>query len=97
MEDTDQSVYAYLRLGDAADGPVLVVCNFTPVPRYEYRVGVPKTGFWREMVNTDAGVYGGSNLGNNGGVEAEAIGLHGEQASVSLTLPPLATIILKAA
>ena len=97
MDDADQSVYAYLRLGDAGDEPVLVVCNFTPVPRYEYRVGVPKNGFWQEVVNTDAGVYGGSNLGNNGGVEAATAGLHGEQASVSLMLPPLATIILRAA
>ena len=95
--DVDQSVYAYLRFGDASDKPVLVVCNFTPVPRYEYRVAVPNSGFWQELVNTDAGVYGGSNLGNNGGVEAGVEGPQGEKAFVSLTLPPLATVVLKAA
>jgi 1,4-alpha-glucan branching enzyme len=94
MDDSVQSVYAYLRLGKDGDPPALIVCNFTPVPRFGYRVGVPSTGLWRELVNTDAGLYGGSNLGNGGGVQAEHYGFHDLPASVSLTLPPLATIIL---
>ncbi len=97
MEDAEQSIYAYLRVGHAADPAVLVVCNFTPVPRHGYRIGVPNGGFWKEAVNTDAAVYGGSNVGNNGGVEAEPVACHGQQVSVSLSLPPLATLILRAA
>jgi 1,4-alpha-glucan branching enzyme len=97
MDDSAQSVFAWLRLGGDGDAPVLVVSNFTPVPRYGYRLGVPRTGHWREAVNTDAGCYGGSNLGNDGGVEAAAEGSHGLAASVTLVLPPLATIILVAA
>ena len=97
MDDADQSVYAFLRLGEASDRPVLVACNFTPVPRRLYRVGVPVVGLWQEVVNTDAAVYGGSNVGNDGGVEAEPTGCHGQRASLVVTLPPLATIILRAA
>ena len=96
MDDADQSVFAYLRTGDEDDAPVLVVCNFTPLPRYGYRVGVPSGGSWEEIVNTDAQPYGGSNMGNAGRVRAEDASCHGLPAFVSLTLPPLATIILRA-
>jgi len=96
MDDAGQSVFAYLRLGGPDDPPVLAVCNFTPVPRLNYRLGVPIEGVWREIVNTDASIYGGSGLGNDGQVIAENISLHGQPASVSLTLPPLATLILRA-
>ncbi len=96
IDDRDQSVFAYLRFGDDGDAPVLAVCNFTPVPRDAYRLGVPHTGVWREVLNTDAETYGGSNMGNSGEVSAEAVASHGLPASVSLVLPPLATIILKA-
>ena len=68
----------------------------TPVPRYGYRIGVPKAGAWHEVLNSDAGVYGGSNLGNGGGVGADAVAVNGFEASVALTLPPLATIVLRA-
>ncbi|MGI4975592.1 MAG: alpha amylase C-terminal domain-containing protein, partial [Janthinobacterium lividum] len=95
-EDAEQSVFAYLRLGDEADPAVLVVCNFTPVPRYGYRVGVPVSGFWREALNSDAAGYGGSNVGNGGGVWAEGTASHDQPASMLLTLPPLATLILVA-
>ncbi|MBV8095657.1 MAG: 1,4-alpha-glucan branching protein GlgB [Acetobacteraceae bacterium] len=95
LEDRDQSVYAYLRFGSPEDAPALVVCNFTPVPRYEYRLGVPRPGLWREALNTDAAIYGGSNTGNGGAVEAGEIASHGLPSSVSLTLPPLATVILQ--
>jgi 1,4-alpha-glucan branching enzyme len=97
MDDADQSVYAFLRLGDNSDPPILVICNFTPVPRGGYRIGVPQTGSWEELLNTDAAIYGGSNMGNAGLVEAYASPLHDQPASMSLTLPPLATIILRAA
>ena len=81
--DTENSVFAFARFG--AHGDVAVaVSNFTPVPRTNYRVGVPKAGFFKETVNTDAGTYGGSNLGNMGGVHSEEIGAHGEGQSIVL-------------
>ncbi|RFC66043.1 1,4-alpha-glucan branching protein GlgB [Fulvimarina endophytica] len=91
--NNEQSVLAYARK-DREGRTVLVVCNFTPVPRHEYRVGVSKPGFWAERLNTDAEVYGGSNVGNMGGKEAEEHSVHGRPYSVSLSLPPLATIVL---
>ncbi|MGH8161473.1 MAG: alpha amylase C-terminal domain-containing protein, partial [Gammaproteobacteria bacterium] len=91
-DDADQSVFAFLRRGEEGDPSVLVVSNFTPVPRHGYRIGVPRDGHWRELMNTDAAVYGGSNLGNAGGVETEAVAAHGQAHSLSLTLPPLATL-----
>jgi 1,4-alpha-glucan branching enzyme len=94
-DDRAQSVFAYLRLGVEAAKPVLVVCNFTPVPRRDYRIGVPDSGYWREVFNSDAAVYGGSNVGNGGGAMAEAVASHGEGQSVLLTLPPLAVIVLQ--
>ena len=95
IDDADQSVFAYLRLAEDAP-PALVVCNFTPVPRYGYRLGVPQGGPWREVLNTDASPYGGSNVGNGGSVHAEDAPSHGLPASLPLTLPPLATIVLVA-
>jgi 1,4-alpha-glucan branching enzyme len=74
---------------------VLVACNFTPVPRHGYRVGVPVGGFYRELLNTDAGHYGGSNVGNAGGVRADPWPSGGQPWSVSLTLPPLGVVMLK--
>jgi 1,4-alpha-glucan branching enzyme len=94
LHDSEQSVLGFLRR--AADGSTAVaVCNFTPVPRWGYRLGVPLPGHYRERVNTDSEIYGGSNMGNGGGVFAEDIGSHGRPHSLSLTLPPLATIILE--
>jgi len=96
MDDSEQSVYAYLRLGAPGDAPVLVVCNFTPIPRTGYRVGVPQDGVWSEILNSDAAPYGGSNVGNGGAVTAETVPSHDLPASLVLILPPLATIILRA-
>ena len=96
LDDSDQSVFAYLRLGNEADRAVLAVCNFTPVPRSDYRLGVPHSGTWRELVNTDSALYGGSNVGNSGALQAQDIPSHGLPASLLLTLPPLATLILRA-
>ncbi|TPQ46102.1 1,4-alpha-glucan branching enzyme, partial [Prosthecomicrobium hirschii] len=91
-DDRDQSVYAWLRLGDRHDPPVLAVSNFTPVPRPGYRVGLPFAGRWREVLNTDADLYGGSGLGNQGAVVAAAVPSHGLPASAEILIPPLATV-----
>ena len=93
-DDRAQSVFAFLRL-DRSGAPVLVVSNFTPVPRTDYRVGVPMAGCWIEKFNSDAKVYGGSGIGNGGATEAIAVACHGLAACLVLTLPPLATIILR--
>ncbi|MBS0365445.1 MAG: 1,4-alpha-glucan branching protein GlgB [Proteobacteria bacterium] len=91
--DADASVIAFLRR-DAAAAPLLVVCNFTPVPRDRYRLGVPQGGAWRELLNSDAGIYGGSSLGNLGGAAADGPGMHGLPHSLALHLPPLAVLVL---
>jgi 1,4-alpha-glucan branching enzyme len=93
-DDRSNSVYAFLRL--APNQPsILVVSNMTPVPRHGYRIGVPHGGGWREILNTDSGYYGGSNIGNEGRVEAASLPAHGQSQSVELVLPPLATIFLR--
>ncbi|MBN2143474.1 MAG: 1,4-alpha-glucan branching protein GlgB [Candidatus Aureabacteria bacterium] len=74
---------------------ILVVCNFTPVPRYNYRVGVPQHDFWKELLNSDAQIYGGSGLGNAGGIQASYDSSHGRPCSLVLTLPPLSILLFK--
>ena len=96
VDDAANSVFAVLRLGAPGAAPVLVVVNFTPVPRHGYSVGVPGHGAWRELVNTDAAPYGGSDVGNGGLVPSRPLPNHGLPSSVLLTLPPLATLILRA-
>ncbi len=93
FSDAEKSVFSYLRRGFPADEVVLVACNATPVPRYGYRVGVPFGGFWKELLNSDAVEYGGSGVGNLGGVEAEPVPAHGRPWSLPLTLPPLGAVI----
>ncbi len=95
-DDRSNSVFAFLRQGTEGDPPVLVVCNMTPAPRHHYRIGVPRPGYWREIANTDSRFYGGSDIGNDGGVASTADAAHGEPQSLDLTLPPLATIMLRA-
>jgi 1,4-alpha-glucan branching enzyme len=73
----------------------LFVCNFTPVPQHNYRVGAPTGGFWKEVMNGDALLYGGSGQGNMGGVDANPLPLHGRPWSLSITVPPLATVVFK--
>ncbi len=92
-DDQDNSVIAWARKGREAGEIAIVVSNFTPVPREGYRIGVPAGGRYREAFNSDAGVYGGSNMGNMGGREADATESHGQAHSLSLTLPPLSTMI----
>jgi 1,4-alpha-glucan branching enzyme len=93
--DAASSVMSFLRWDTAGANPVLAVFNFTPVPRFHYRVGVPRGGFWRETLNSDSAHYGGSGLGNLGGVEADPLPFHSRPYSLDLTLPPLAAIFFK--
>jgi 1,4-alpha-glucan branching enzyme len=95
VDDADQSVLAWLRMGAPGTRPVAVVCNFTPVPRPGYRVGLPEAGRWREILNTDAAVYGGSGMGNLGAVVATSEPSHGYPASAALVLPPLSAVYLE--
>jgi 1,4-alpha-glucan branching enzyme len=89
-------VIAFLRKPARPRAPlVLAVCNFTPVPRTGYRLGVPHAGRWEEILNSDAPVYGGSGWGNFGGVDAQARPAHGRPFSVDLTLPPLSVLLLR--
>jgi 1,4-alpha-glucan branching enzyme len=90
--DADHSIISFIRRGSSTGSVVLAVCNFTPMTHFGYRVGVPQAGFWRELLNSDAGDYGGSGQGNLGGVEAEPLPCHGRQYSLKLTLPPLAVL-----
>jgi len=94
--DNAASTISLLRKSESPQDTVLVACNFTPVPRTEYRVGVPHGGYWRELLNSDAHEYAGSGMGNLGGVSAEEIPAHGRPFSLKLTLPPLAALFLKA-
>jgi 1,4-alpha-glucan branching enzyme len=100
-DDTDNSVYAFLRKASHDDpSPVMAVINMTPVPREAYRVGAPsddpqRPAAWRELLNTDAAIYGGVNFGNAGEITSEAIPNHGMPQSIVLTIPPLSVLILK--
>jgi 1,4-alpha-glucan branching enzyme len=93
--DAPVSVVSCLRKGSSTGDLILVVCNFTPVPRLNYRVGAPRGGFWQEVRNSDAQEYGGAGYGNMGGAEAAPIPYHGRPYSLNLTLPPLSTVFFK--
>jgi 1,4-alpha-glucan branching enzyme len=93
--DADSSVVSLIRRARDPHDLTVMVLNFTPVVRRAYRVGVPEAGRYREILNTDADIYGGSNVGNMGGVEAEDAPSHGHPHSLSLVLPPLACAIFK--
>ena len=93
--DADQSIVSLVRRGESESSVVVAVFNFTPVPRFGYRIGVPRPGRWLELLNGDAPLYGGSGHGNLGGVEADPIPRHGHASSLALTLPPLAALFLK--
>jgi 1,4-alpha-glucan branching enzyme len=92
--DAESSVVSLIRKGKSTANLVLMVCNFTPVPRQEYRIGAPHGGFWREALNSDATEYGGSGMGNRGGVDADPWPQHGRPFSLPLTLPPLSALFL---
>ena len=95
FRDRDSTVVSFIRRGKDPEEEIIFVFNFTPVPRSNYRLGVPGGGFWREILNSDSNHYGGSNLGLGGGVQSEAIDAHGRGQSISLNLPPLALLALK--
>jgi len=94
--DSEQSVLTFLRRPRGGGPPLLVACNFTPVPRTNYIIGVPCGGYWRELANSDATLYGGSGMGNLGGVQAAPVATHGRLHSLAVTLPPLAVLMFKA-
>lgn len=93
--DAAQSVVSFLRNGYNPEDTVLCVYNFTPVPRSHYRIGVPREGYWEELLNSDSESYGGSGIGNLGGVSAEHIPTHGQPCSLSLTLPPVSALFFR--
>jgi 1,4-alpha-glucan branching enzyme len=93
--DYESSVISLMRRGRQAGEPVVVVLNWTPLVRQSYRVGVPEPGYYRELLNSDASTYGGSNVGNEGGRASEPVPAHGHQHSLVLTIPPLGVLFLK--
>ena len=96
FHDADNSVLTYLRRDKSASTALAVACNFTPVPRHNYRVGVPQGGFWTEILNSDARDYGGSGQGNMGNVEAAPASFYGKfDYTLSVTLPPLGIVVFK--
>jgi 1,4-alpha-glucan branching enzyme len=93
--DQEQSSLGFIRRGPRSEDTILVVCNFTPVPRHNYRIGVPAGGFWKELLNSDSPLYGGSGQGNLGWVEANPVSSHGHFQSLDITLPPLSVLFLE--
>jgi 1,4-alpha-glucan branching enzyme len=92
--DSECSVLSFVR--QSRNGElVLAVCNFTPVPRHNYAIGVPRAGYWRELINSDATLYGGSGMGNLGGVHSHPAPAHGRLHSLTLILPPLSTLLFR--
>jgi 1,4-alpha-glucan branching enzyme len=94
-QDSESSTVSLLRQGRSSDDIIMVLCNFTPVPRFNYQVGAPRGGFWQEALNSDALEYGGSGQGNSGGVEAVPLSVHGQPYSLTLTLPPLGIVFFR--
>jgi 1,4-alpha-glucan branching enzyme len=93
--DAENSVFAYIRFAKDSSNFLIVVMNMTPVVRAHHRIGVPEAGHYSELLNSDAGVYGGSNVGNFGGLQSDEIASHGFNQSLNLTLPPMGILILK--
>ena len=94
-DDATNSIYSFCRYSKDRSEVVLVVMNMTPVPRMEYTVGVPVAGAWKEIFNSDARMYGGSDVGNGGTVTTEPVGMNWQEQSLVLTLPPLGLVMLK--
>ena len=93
--DAEQSVLVFVRRARSSSDVLIVACNFTPVPRRNYRIGVPTPGRWAETLNSDAPLYGGSGQGNLGGVVAAPVRWHGRPQSINVTLPPLGMVVFK--
>ena len=94
FHDADNSVVSFVRKSHEGEMIVFIV-NATPIVRHNYRLGVPRPGFYREIINTDAETYGGSNIGNLGGVQSEAANWMGREQSILIQLPPLGTVAFK--
>jgi len=95
LHDSDQSTLSYIRRAKDQSDQIVCVFNFTPIPREGYRLGVPLGGHYQELLNSDAAIYGGSNMGNAGGVTAEELPWHGQSHSIVITLPPLSAVFFK--
>ncbi|MBS1112713.1 MAG: glgB, partial [Nitrospirae bacterium] len=95
FRDTDHNIISFIRYAKDPDNFLVIVCNFTPVPRTDYRIGVPSDCFYKEILNSDAKIYWGSDMGNAGGLNADEIPWHGRQYSIQITLPPISVLILK--
>ncbi|UCD36048.1 MAG: 1,4-alpha-glucan branching protein GlgB, partial [Nitrospiraceae bacterium] len=95
FHDWEESTLSFIRKSRGGDEIILAVCNFTPVPRQLYRIGVPRAGFWRELLNSDSDLYGGSGMGNAGGCHAEPVPAQGRECSLSVVLPPLGIVFFK--
>ncbi|MDY0059965.1 MAG: 1,4-alpha-glucan branching protein GlgB [Myxococcota bacterium] len=93
LNDSAQSTLSWIRFGEQAADHLLFACNYTPVPREGYRIGVPEVGFYRELLNSDALEYGGSGMGNQGGMQSEPVPWQGQPASMTITLPPLGVVV----
>jgi 1,4-alpha-glucan branching enzyme len=94
-EDRENSIISFLRKADKSTETLLVVCNFTPTPQHNYRIGVPHRGVWRELFNSDKSDYGGSGVANKGNINTMPVKYHGHDYSISLTLPPLAVTVFE--
>jgi len=95
FSDVEKSIISFVRRAEMPGDDVIFACNFTPVPRTQYRIGVPEDGFYQEILNSDAAMFGGSNMGNAGGVNADKVKKHRHPCSISVTLPPLAVVAFK--
>jgi 1,4-alpha-glucan branching enzyme len=95
-DDAANSVYAFCRFSKNTEESLVIVMNMTPVPREGYCVGVPKAGFYKELLNSDASLYGGTDVGNAGGVKSKKGSMHGMEQSIELTLPPLGMLVMRA-
>ncbi|MDR4493068.1 MAG: 1,4-alpha-glucan branching protein GlgB [Nitrospirales bacterium] len=95
LHDSDNSTLTYIRYAHDRNDLIVCACNFTPVPRERYRMGVPRGGYYRELLNSDSELYGGSNMGNGGGVQADPIPWHDQPFSLLVTLPPLSVVFFK--
>jgi 1,4-alpha-glucan branching enzyme len=95
LHDSDNSTLTYIRYAQDKTDCVVCACNFTPIPREQYRMGVPTGGLYRELLNSDSEIYGGSNIGNGGSVQADPIPWHNQPFSLLVTLPPLSVVLFK--
>jgi 1,4-alpha-glucan branching enzyme len=95
FRDVEHSIVSFIRRAEDPSDFLVFVCNFTPVPRHRYRIGVPEAGFYEEVLNTDAEIFGGGNVGNGGMVSTDSLAMHGRPQSISVTLPPMAVVAFR--